>query len=401
MQTMKSTSKFLGMSIFSIFLSIFVAFGVSSQTTTSSTIKSTKNLKLDPGFQKYRTMVKFYKGKSVIPVNNGLAFYFDKNGVLHTKQMYHNKGPKNASQHAEYTPGKGKKGKRPAVTRNGVQIPKADAICIPENYYFPKKDPNRICVTLFLTVDGDVYSPENDTYMLVSDGPSAFQAAVHHEAKLRNIPKPVPSYYGNIRKYGGVGIIYKKYFPNDLVAQKIDADLKLHVAKAKQKSTAELNAELAALNAKWDAKWAREDRLKAEAAKREAAKKRKAANARRAEREKRCKKQTGKACSSNSGGLFGWMLGGIANAYNSGGSSQSSSPSVSYEACTSGDTCFRFVRQNGKTARIQCTKGIYKGQEQCIMVNKKGKWASGCGISDSAAHHYNTMKRAGNIACGL
>ncbi len=299
------------------------------QTTTGGveSTETTKRQGSTAGFQNHREILATYSGRSVVPVNNGLAFYLANDGTLHTKQVYHNPGPKNSSPHEDYTPGKAQKSKRPAVTRRGVTIPEAPALCIPQNVYFPKNDPKKICVTLFRTAEGDLYSPEYDTFMTISDGPAAFQAAIHHEGKLRDIPPPVPAYYGNITKYGGVGSLYPQYFPNDVVAQKMTAEFKLYVARKKQESQDKLDAELAELERRYQERAARREQQRIEAAARETAEKRRVAAAKRAEREKRCKAETGKSCTVSGGGLAGWLLvaglkaidGAMSNTSNSGG----------------------------------------------------------------------------------
>lgn len=70
-----------------------------------------------------------------------------------------------------------------------------------------------------------------------------------------------------------------------------------------------------------------------------------------------------------------------------------------YSHCGASDTCYKTIKMKKTSAIIECTKGTRIGQELCIGVNKSGKWASGCGFVDVAAHHYNYSKAA-NIACG-
>ncbi len=100
------------------------------------------------------------------------------------------------------------------------------------------------------------------------------------------------------------------------------------------------------------------------------------------------------------GGLIGAMIAGVASATRNAASQTSSSAPRSYTVCTSGDTCFKFLYQSGNAAYVQCTNAIYAGQERCVVVNSRGRWSSGCGISDTTAHHHNSMERADNIACG-
>ncbi len=81
-------------------------------------------------------------------------------------------------------------------------------------------------------------------------------------------------------------------------------------------------------------------------------------------------------------------------------SSYSSYTPPSYEPCNSGDTCFKVLesRSNGAYTDIQCTKGPSTGEKKCLGYNNKGKYSSGCGLTDAFAHHY-TFKEAGNLAC--
>lgn len=277
-------------------------------TGGSSNTEQTKGQSTAIGFQGHKALLATYSGKSVTPVNNGLAFYLATDGTLHTKQVYHNPGPKNSNAHEDYTPGKATRGKKAAFVVNGTKIPESPALCIPQNVSFPKKDPKRICVTLFKTADGDIYAPEYDTYMTISDGPAAFQSVIHHEGKLRDIPPPVPAFYGNITKYGGVGNLYTQNFPEDVVAQQMQAEFKLYLAQKNNAREDKLNAELAELEQRYQERSARREQQKIEAAARETAEKRRIAAARRAQKEKRCKAETGKSCSVSGGGLAGWLL---------------------------------------------------------------------------------------------
>ncbi|QOX79875.1 hypothetical protein FY034_13345 [Trichlorobacter lovleyi] len=78
-------------------------------------------------------------------------------------------------------------------------------------------------------------------------------------------------------------------------------------------------------------------------------------------------------------------------------SNTSSNAPSSY--CNSGDTCFEVVKQiDSAEVKIRCTKGYRVGSEYNICSNGK-KWAAGCGMSSSFAHHHN-FREAGNLACG-
>lgn len=88
-----------------------------------------------------------------------------------------------------------------------------------------------------------------------------------------------------------------------------------------------------------------------------------------------------------------------------GGSSSSSSSSSSYSApsysfCGSNDRCHQLIKfKKSGSAIIKCTKGMYTGQEKCLSYKKStGKYATGCGMSDTFAHHY-TLEKAAHSAC--
>lgn len=69
---------------------------------------------------------------------------------------------------------------------------------------------------------------------------------------------------------------------------------------------------------------------------------------------------------------------------------------------SSSKDCFSVVKSSsgGGRVTIRCEKGTsYKiGQEREICRGDSGKWATGCGFSDTFAHHY-TFTEAGNKAC--
>jgi hypothetical protein len=69
-------------------------------------------------------------------------------------------------------------------------------------------------------------------------------------------------------------------------------------------------------------------------------------------------------------------------------------------SCLSGDTCYAIVERRKQYVDLICIKGPYKGAEECVMVNSKGYWASGCGLTETFAYHYKSFKRAANVACG-
>lgn len=81
-------------------------------------------------------------------------------------------------------------------------------------------------------------------------------------------------------------------------------------------------------------------------------------------------------------------------------SRESSSYTPNYEYCGVNDTCYQFVKfKKSGSAIVKCTKGPSTGKEKCLSYKKSsGKYATGCGMSDSFAHHY-TLEKAGNKAC--
>lgn len=82
---------------------------------------------------------------------------------------------------------------------------------------------------------------------------------------------------------------------------------------------------------------------------------------------------------------------------NSGGSGAAYDPTAH---CASSDTCFQVKETKGSNTAIICTKGLRRGQSAEICgPDKKGRWASGCGLTQAFAYHY-TYREAGNIACG-
>ena len=77
----------------------------------------------------------------------------------------------------------------------------------------------------------------------------------------------------------------------------------------------------------------------------------------------------------------------------------SSNSSQSYDYCGVSDTCFTFVRKEKYITIVQCTKGMYKGQERCIDYKpSKNKYSSSCDIIRVGFHY--SYEKAANIACG-
>lgn len=68
-------------------------------------------------------------------------------------------------------------------------------------------------------------------------------------------------------------------------------------------------------------------------------------------------------------------------------------------SCFSSDTCFRVLETNGSSVQVMCTKGPNVGVQKCIAT-RDGKWAAGCGLADTFAYHWSSMRSAGNTACG-
>jgi hypothetical protein len=83
-------------------------------------------------------------------------------------------------------------------------------------------------------------------------------------------------------------------------------------------------------------------------------------------------------------------------------SKRSSSYTPKYEYCGGrlNDNCYQLIRfKKSGSAIIKCTKGPSTGKEKCLSYKKSSKkYATGCGFSDSFAHHY-TLEKAGNQAC--
>jgi hypothetical protein len=69
--------------------------------------------------------------------------------------------------------------------------------------------------------------------------------------------------------------------------------------------------------------------------------------------------------------------------------------------CEDGETCWSIIKSEGRSVRIMCEQGSIRGSERCVMSNDEGRWAGGCGISDSFAFHETSMEDAAEFACGL
>lgn len=77
-----------------------------------------------------------------------------------------------------------------------------------------------------------------------------------------------------------------------------------------------------------------------------------------------------------------------------------SSYASTHPACNSDDVCWTVIEQKPYEVKIKCLKGSRTGEERRVCANGNGKWASGCGITDSFAHHY-TFEKSVKIACDL
>lgn len=79
----------------------------------------------------------------------------------------------------------------------------------------------------------------------------------------------------------------------------------------------------------------------------------------------------------------------------------SSGSGTSFTACPHNGACFNIIGKGNypNQVKIVCTAGSYNNEEKCISHNPDGKWASGCGVTNSHAHHYNSLEKAGNVAC--
>lgn len=73
-----------------------------------------------------------------------------------------------------------------------------------------------------------------------------------------------------------------------------------------------------------------------------------------------------------------------------------------YIACNSGDTCYLIGEKLSPTMwEVQCTKGSRAGSKDKVCTKSNGKWAYGCGVTDSFAYHHNSMDEAARKACNL
>jgi type II secretory pathway component GspD/PulD (secretin) len=81
-------------------------------------------------------------------------------------------------------------------------------------------------------------------------------------------------------------------------------------------------------------------------------------------------------------------------------SSYSSYTPPSYDSCHSGDTCHKIIEViEPHRIKIQCTRGFNTGRKREMCSNSKGYWATGCGFTDIAAHHYKNLTDAARNWC--
>ncbi len=81
-------------------------------------------------------------------------------------------------------------------------------------------------------------------------------------------------------------------------------------------------------------------------------------------------------------------------------SSSSTSYTPSYKPCNYDDVCHRVLEViNPHRVKIQCTKGSETRRIEEMCSNSSGYWATGCGFSDIAAHHYKNLDIAGREFC--
>jgi hypothetical protein len=101
------------------------------------------------------------------------------------------------------------------------------------------------------------------------------------------------------------------------------------------------------------------------------------------------------------GGVAAAYVGGITEILKGGSSHSSTGSDDDYDKCDlKNDRCFEVVdKSNNDSPIVLCKKGINTGKKYCLSYSESsGKYATGCGISDIAAHHY-TLKEAGNRSC--
>lgn len=93
-----------------------------------------------------------------------------------------------------------------------------------------------------------------------------------------------------------------------------------------------------------------------------------------------------------------WLFGGSSSSSSSSSSDYSSSPS--FQACGTYDKCYKLLEiVTSREVKIQCTKGSYTGKIRNICANASGKWATGCGLTDVAAHYYKSFDKAAHHWC--
>ncbi len=84
----------------------------------------------------------------------------------------------------------------------------------------------------------------------------------------------------------------------------------------------------------------------------------------------------------------------------SGSSSYSNYSAPSYDSCHSGDSCHQVIEViNQNRVKIQCTRGFNTGKSREMCSNSNGYWATGCGFTDIAAHHYKNLTSAARNWC--
>lgn len=101
------------------------------------------------------------------------------------------------------------------------------------------------------------------------------------------------------------------------------------------------------------------------------------------------------------GAGLNWLFGGDSSSSSS-SSSDYSYTAPSYDSChwKTGDSCYNIVEKiNSRRYKIQCTKGSHTGETREMCANSSGEWAKGCGFTDVAAHHDDSLSDAANKWC--
>jgi len=74
--------------------------------------------------------------------------------------------------------------------------------------------------------------------------------------------------------------------------------------------------------------------------------------------------------------------------------------SPAYKYCGSYDTCHQVIESiSSRKVKIKCIRGSNTGRTRVMCANSNGKWATGCGFSDVAAHHYKSVSAAAKNWC--